>query len=121
MKEYSFEEMIEYDMKMEGKPIAIGQRVFVMTNEGYKFGIIFRIKGEQKPETVKRMDFSADGKFEVILTGGNALFDIVWDDGTISPRIPERHIRGEEKNVCCLVPEVANADEIRRRLGIFWE
>ena len=55
---------------------------------GGKDGVIYAIHGEQKPETCSTI-FRGVG-----VMGGNADFDIVWEDGTESRRIPESLVRG---------------------------
>jgi hypothetical protein len=63
----------------------IGQRVYCGLYGG-KYGIIFEIRGEQTPDTVRTLGRG------VICTGGSADFNIVFDDGHCS-FIPESLLR----------------------------
>lgn len=71
---------------MNNKPLKIGNWVHCILYGG-KDGVIFRIVGEQAPESVASI-----GGF--MMTGGRAEFDIVWENGSISKSIPECIIRG---------------------------
>jgi Large polyvalent protein associated domain 30/Large polyvalent protein associated domain 29 len=55
---------------------------------GGKDGVIYAIHGEQRPETCSNI-FRGVG-----VTGGNATFDIVWENGSESRMIPEALVRG---------------------------
>lgn len=66
------------------------------------YGVIYAIHGEQKPETVSCIA-------SVVLTGGNAEFDIVWENGTESLRISEALIHSVQWRV---FPGIAAAEEI---------
>lgn len=66
--------------------LQIGQRIFCSLYGG-NFGVIFNITGDQKPETVS--NFS-----KIIVSGGNAYFDVVYDNGSVSRQVPEAIIRG---------------------------
>lgn len=67
--------------------VEIGTRVY--TNlYGRGRGVVVAIHGEQAPETVKSL---ARG---VIMSGGNASFDIVFSDGSESKKLPEAILRG---------------------------
>lgn len=68
------------------KQLAIGNWVHCILYGG-KDGVIYAIHGEQAPESVRTMG-------GVMQTGGNAEFDIVWENGTESRRIPECIILG---------------------------
>lgn len=61
--------------------VVIGQRVHCILYGG-RDGTIVNIIGEQQPASVRQIG-------GVMLSGGNAEFDIVWDDGTTSKLIPE--------------------------------
>lgn len=61
--------------------INIGQRVHCILYGGND-GTVYNIDGIQRPDTVR-----TSGGF--VQSGGNAYFDIVWDDGTTSKRTPE--------------------------------
>lgn len=86
--------------------VAVGQRLHCILYGG-RDGTVFAIHGEQKPATCS----SIGG---VMLTGGNAHFDIVWDDGTRSLRIPEVLAR-DSVQWAFLDQPLATADEIRQR------
>jgi len=66
-------------------------------------GIVYAIHGEQKPETVTSLA-------SVVMMGGNADFDIVWENGTESLRIPESIIHSVQWKI---LPGVANVEEIK--------
>lgn len=83
----------------------VGSRVHSILYGG-RDGIIFAIKGEQRPDTVKTY-----GGF--IHTGGGAHFDVVFDDGTISRMLPECIILGVQWRE---LPGIASQDEIRAAL-----
>lgn len=82
-------------------PLMVGSRVRCILYGG-KDGVIYAIHGEQKPETVSCIA-------SVITMGGNAEFDIVWEDGNESPRISEAIIHGVQWRV---LPGTATAEEI---------
>lgn len=65
--------------------IAIGTRIHSILYGGRE-GTIVRIHGEAQPETIIT--------FPGLTTGGNAEYDIVWDNLARSLRIPECIIRG---------------------------
>ncbi|WP_265495158.1 LPD29 domain-containing protein [Providencia heimbachae] len=66
--------------------LSVGQVVYTnLYNHGA--GVISQIHGEQKPETVQNM-------CNVMVTGGNAEFDIVFYNGDKSNRLPESILRG---------------------------
>lgn len=67
-------------------PLKIGQRIHCILYGG-RNGTIHSIKGEQSPETTRSIMGWAG------VSGGNAHFDIVWDDGTQSLAVPEALIR----------------------------
>lgn len=71
---------------MYTKQIQIGQRLHCILYGG-KDGIVVAAYGEQSPASCK----SIEGGIGVM--GGNAHFDIVWDNGTQSLKIPEALIR----------------------------
>ena len=66
--------------------LEIGSRVHC-TLYGGKDGTIYAIHGEQRPETVRTLMGGC------MTTGGNATFDIVWDNGSYSNMISESLIR----------------------------
>jgi len=63
------------------KEIRVGQRVHCILYGG-KDGTVVKIHGEQSPQTCESLH-------GIAVTGGKAHFDIVWDNGTQSPLIPE--------------------------------
>ena len=64
-----------------------GSRVHCILYGGQD-GTICAIRGEQSPETIRHLPTIG------VCTGGNASFDVVFDDGTISRGIPEAIVRG---------------------------
>src|SRR5882724_732996 len=82
--------------------LIVGTRVHCILYGG-KDGVVYAIHGEQKPETVT--SFSA-----VVMMGGNATFDIVWENGTESPGLPEAIIHSVQWRI---LPGVANLEEIK--------
>lgn len=66
--------------------LQVGSRVHC-TLYGGKDGTIYNINGEQRPETVRTLMSGC------MTTGGNATFDIVWDNGIYSIAISESLIR----------------------------
>ena len=83
----------------------VGSRVYSGLYGG-RDGIIYKINGTQKPETVGTI-------LGFMSTGGNASFDVVFENGTISPGIPESIVRGVQWE-----PRdgIASADEIQQAL-----
>ena len=73
--------------KDENVSIEVGMRVH-WDLYGSKDGTIYNITGEQRPETVRSLH---DG---LMVTGGNASFDVVWDEGSYSNAVSEAIIRG---------------------------
>ena len=69
-------------MNMEQQTLlSVGQVVYTnLYNLGK--GVIVNIHGEQKPQSIKNM-------YNVMVTGGNAEFDIVFFNGNKSNRLPE--------------------------------
>lgn len=68
------------------KQIEIGQRVHCILHGG-RNGTVVAIHGEQSPDSTREIM----GGFGV--AGGTAHFDIIWDDDTRSPMIPEALLR----------------------------
>lgn len=83
----------------------VGSRVYSGLYGGRE-GIIFKITGEQVPQTIQN--------FGGISMGGNAEFDVVFEDGSISRGIPESIVRGVQWK---LREGVASADEIAQALN----
>lgn len=67
--------------------IALGTRIHCILYGG-KDGTITAIHGEAQPDTI--IAFPGFG----LTTGGNAEYDVIWDNLTRSPRVPECIIRG---------------------------
>lgn len=66
--------------------LSVGQVVYTnLYNLGK--GVIVNIHGEQKPKSIKNM-------YNVMVTGGNAEFDIVFFNGNKSNRLPESILHG---------------------------
>jgi hypothetical protein len=70
---------------------------------GGKDGVVYAVHGEQQPHTVRSIA-------TVIMMGGNAYFDIVWEDGTESPQVPEAIIRSVQWRI---LPGIADDGEIK--------
>jgi hypothetical protein len=83
------------------KVLEPGQKVHCILHGGQD-GIVVKIHGEQRPANIQ--DFGG-----VMVAGGNAFFDIVFDGGTIIYRIPEAIVRGVQWRI---YDEVANEEEI---------
>ncbi len=93
------------------KPLlVIGSRVHC-TLHGGADGIVFRIHGEQRPETVSTLGRG------VVVTGGNASFDIVFTGHNphVSNRLPEALVRSSSQ--WRILSSVADAAEIRTALA----
>jgi hypothetical protein len=87
-------------------PILIGTRIYTgLYNRGY--GTVYAIHGKQVPESVRVVG-------GIMHSGGNAEFDIVFDCGAISARLPECILRGVQWNIC---EEVATTVEIAGALA----
>ena len=89
------------------KQIVVGTRIYTgLYNHG--MGTVYAIHGEQSPDTVRRLG----GGF--MTSGGSAEFDIVFDDGGKSSRLPECILLGVQWQV---FDEVATPDEIAKHLA----
>jgi hypothetical protein len=86
--------------------LLMGQRVYSGLYGG-RHGIIFHIRGEQRPDSVRSL---GNG---VVAMGGGAFFDVVFDDGTISRGIPEAIVRGVQWEIS---DQVASPEEIEEAL-----
>ncbi len=69
-------------------PLVIGQHVYCGLYGG-RMGILFNIRGEQRPESIKSL-----GGGGAVVMGGSASFDIVFEVGGISRGVPESIVRG---------------------------
>jgi hypothetical protein len=67
--------------------IEVGTRLHCILYGG-KDGTVYNINGEQRPETIREVGGG------LMVTGGNATFDIVWDNGSYSKGTPESIARG---------------------------
>ncbi len=118
MKEHEFEAYCLYWIAMRTSILAVGQKISFcpLDDTSEKIGIIFRIEGEQKPESIRVLNYFHNNLkiHEQLRIGGSAFFDVVWEDGTITPRIPERHLRDYAEVM--FVPEIADAEEIEQAL-----
>ncbi|EQB33585.1 hypothetical protein M529_03680 [Sphingobium ummariense RL-3] len=86
--------------------ITIGTRInCVLPHAGR--GIVYGIHGEQQPGSVRVIG----GIFH---SGGAAHFDIVFDNGHISQKVPESIIRGVQWSI---LPEIATAEQIAEALA----
>lgn len=85
--------------------LVVGQHVYSGLYGG-RYGIVYRIHGEQHPASVG----SIGG---ILATGGRAEFDIVFDNGSISKMLPETILRGVQWKV---FEEVATGADIAKAL-----
>lgn len=85
--------------------LVVGQRVHSGLYGG-RDGVIVAIHGEQRPETIGSL-------LGVISQGGNAEFDIVFDDGTTSKRLPESILHGVQWKI---FDEVWTAEQVKQAL-----
>ena len=88
--------------------LEVGTRVHSILYGG-RDGIIFKIRGEQRPESIQRLGGGC------MVTGGSATFDIVFAKGTISRGIPESIIRGVQWRISD--GELASEEEIQHALA----
>ncbi|PLZ01147.1 hypothetical protein CY652_17860 [Burkholderia sp. WAC0059] len=86
--------------------MSVGQRIHSLLYGG-RNGIVYAIHGEQHPEGVQSLAHA-------VMHGGGAEFDIVFDNGTISHRLPECILRGVQWRVH---DDIADADEIAAALA----
>lgn len=86
--------------------LAIGQRIHSILYGG-RDGIVYAIHGNQRPGSIENLMGGA------IVMGGNAYFDIVFSDGTLSKRLPEAIIHGVQWRI---YEEIATAEEIIKAL-----
>jgi Large polyvalent protein associated domain 30/Large polyvalent protein associated domain 29 len=91
--------------RLELKMIQVGQKVYSGLYGG-RNGYIFGIHGEQKPQSVGSV-FGG-----VMRVGGNAHFDIVFENGSESLRLPECILHGVQWKI---FPDVVSADVVQ-----FW-
>ncbi|SMF39405.1 hypothetical protein SAMN02982917_1987 [Azospirillum oryzae] len=67
-------------------PVVIGTRLHCILYGGRE-GTVYAIHGEQRPDTIRSL-------CGIGYSGGSATFDVVFDDGSISNRLPEAIIHG---------------------------
>jgi hypothetical protein len=89
--------------------LRMGSRVHCILYGG-KDGVVYAIHGQQSPETCSTL---AGG---CVVMGGSADFDIVWDNGTESHRIPETLI--QRSSQWSVLEGVATAEEIQSMRGL---
>jgi len=92
-------------------PLQIGQRVYSSLYGG-RHGAICNITGDQKPDTVRQLSMANAGLIGV--TGGNAYYDIVFDNGSMSKRLPESIIHGVQWRI---LDEIIEQDEIDKLIS----
>lgn len=80
--------------------VKIGQRVYSALYGG-RYGTIIAIHGEQSPESIHGVAF--------MTTGGNAHFDVAFDEGAISKGLPESIVRGVQWRI---LDEVIDTDGV---------
>lgn len=97
---------------IEGKEfqgnLEVGTRVHCLLYGG-RDGIIFKINGEQHPETIEHFGGGC------MTMGGSATIDVVFEKGTISRDIQEGIIRGVQWRI--QEDNQANAEEIEHALA----
>lgn len=84
--------------------VVIGQCVYSVLYGG-RHGVIYAIHGEQSPQAVGRMA-------GIVATGGNACFDIVFDNGSISRQLPESILHGVQWTILDEIVDQAKIDEM---------
>jgi hypothetical protein len=80
--------------------VQVGQRIYRGLYGG-SHGIVYAVHGEQSPASVRDLGG--------VVMGGRAEFDIVFDDGHLSRRLPECILRGVQWEI---FDDIAGADEI---------
>jgi len=84
--------------------IKVGSRVFCVLYGG-SFGTVVKIHGIPSPETIEVL-FGG-----MMVSGGSAHYDIIWDNGTQSPQVPESIINGVQWRI--LDEELVTEEEIK--------
>lgn len=87
--------------------MVVGSRIYSILYGG-RHGVIYAIHGEQGLGNVRQFLGGA------IVTGGVCYFDVVFENGTLSKRIPETIVKGVQWR---LVEGVATDDEIQTLLA----
>ena len=88
--------------------LEVGMRVHSILYGG-RDGIIFKISGDQRPESIKRLGGGC------VVMGGSATIDVVFANGTISRGIPESIVRGVQWRIS--EGDLAGAEEIQHALA----
>jgi hypothetical protein len=83
--------------------IQIGQKIYCILYGG-RYGVVYAIHGEQRPDSVQSIGGG------VINFGGTAEFDIVFENGTETRRLPECILYGVQWKI--LKDEVVDAEKI---------
>ena len=86
--------------------ITVGTRINCILHWAGR-GIIYAIHGAQSPDTVRNFG-------GIVSSGGRAAFDVVFDNGCISAKVPESVIRGVQWSI---LPAIATAEEIAAALA----
>lgn len=81
-----------------------GQRVYCALYGG-RYGIVVNVRGEQRPETIQELGGGC------VVMGGRASFDVVFDNGSRAPAVPESIVRGIQWRI---YDEIAGPDEIAK-------
>lgn len=92
-------------MKETSKKILVIGQVVSTHLYGLGRGVIYGIEGEQSPGTVNNR-FGG-----VIYSGGNATFDIAFESGSFSKKLPECILRGVQWTI---IDEVMNAADVAK-------
>jgi hypothetical protein len=87
--------------------LQVGQKVHSKLYGG-RNGIIYQVHGSQSPESVRQLGGGA------VVMGGTADFDIVFEDGSISFRVPEGIVLGCQWRIG---DEVASQQDIDKALA----
>ncbi|CRY69126.1 LPD29 domain-containing protein [Yersinia pekkanenii] len=85
-----------------GELLVVGQVVYTHLYQQGR-GVIYGIQGEQSPDTVNNSFGS------VICSGGNATFNIAFESGSLSKKLPECILRGVQWTI---IDEVMNPADV---------
>lgn len=80
--------LVVHDHEKNRSHLVVGQRVFCSLHGG-RFGYIASIYGDQEPDSKQSLS-------SVIMMGGGAKFDVIFENGDYSTRIPEKIIRSSQ-------------------------
>lgn len=92
---------------MNMNTLVVGTRVYCALSFAGA-GVIFSVNGKQDPSSIRVLGGG------VGVSGGNAEFDVVFESGSISRRVPEAIVRGIQWRIPD--DELATADEIKELL-----